>query len=225
LTEQILASHPRVFGAGELTLARTIFETLPGAIAQGGFPFDAIQSLDRTSVHDLATHYDRELTAINASADRIVDKMPDNTAYLGLISTIFPHAKLIHCRRDLRDIGLSCWMTNFMHVSWACDPDWIAYRIAEHERLMSHWHAVLPIPVLEINYESTVADLEGSARALVDFCGLDWNASCLEFHKTQRAVRTSSVAQVRQPLYSSSVGRWRNYERLLPQLFEKIPAP
>ena len=222
LIEQILASHPRVFGAGELMLARQMFETLPGAVAQGGMPFDALASLDRESVLRLAHRYAQELIALHDSADRVVDKMPDNATYLGMIVTTFPRAQLIHCRRDLRDVALSCWLTDFWQVRWACAPDEIARRIAEHERLMEHWRRVLPVPMLEVDYEDLVADLETGARAIVAFCGLEWDPACLEFHKTRRAVRTSSVEQVRQPIYTRSVGRWKNYEQSLAPLFEAL---
>jgi tetratricopeptide (TPR) repeat protein len=224
LTEQILTSHPRVFGAGELTLARRMFETLPGAVNQGGMPFDALQSLDRESIRDLAHRYLHELRALNDTADRVVDKMPDNTVYLGLIATIFPHAKLLHCRRDVRDVALSCWMTNFLHVRWACDPDQIARRIEEDERLMEHWRRVLPVPMLEVDYEELVTDQEKWSRAIVGWCGLEWDPACLEFHKASRPVQTASVEQVRRPVYTSSVGRWKNYERLLAPLFAKLDS-
>ena len=148
--------------------------------------------------------------------------MPDNTIYLGLIATLFPRAKLILCRRDVRDVALSCWMTNFRDVRWACDPDQIAARIEEHERLMEHWRRVLPVPMLEVDYEAMVTDIEKWARAIVAWCGLEWEPACLEFHKTRRPVRTSSVAQVRQPVYTSSVGRWKNYEQSLQSLFAKL---
>jgi tetratricopeptide (TPR) repeat protein len=219
LTEQILASHPRVHGAGELTLARRIFESLPGAEIYGGMPFDFLPSLDRECVQSLGERYLNELSAINDQADRVVDKMPDNTIYLGLIATLFPRAKIIHCRRDLRDVALSCWMTDFLEVRWACDPDLIARRIDEHERLMAHWRRVLPTPMLEVDYEDVVSDLEKWSRAVVAWCGLEWDPACLEFHRTKRPVQTSSVAQVRQPIYTRSVGRWKNYERTLSPLF------
>ena len=182
----------------------------------------ALASLDRESVLRVAERYSQELAALNDTADRVVDKMPDNSAYLGLIVTAFPRAKLIHCRRDLRDVALSCWMTDFWQVRWACAPEEIARRIAEHERLMEHWRRVLPAPMLEVDYEDLVADLETAARAIVAFCGLEWDPACLEFHKTRRAVRTSSVEQVRQPIYTSSVGRWKNYEQSLAPLFEAL---
>ena len=201
-----------------------IFETLPGASHHGGMPLDSLQTLDRDSVQHLAHRYLNELAALNKSADRIVDKMPDNTVFLGLIATLFPRAKFIHCRRDVRDVALSCWMTNFLEVRWACDPDQIARRIDEHKRLMEHWRRVLPVPMLEVDYEALVADLETNARAIVAWCGLEWDPACLEFHKTSRPVRTSSVEQVRQPVYTSSVGRWKNYERSLADLFAKLDS-
>ena len=149
-------------------------------------PFDVLPSLDRESVLRLAHRYAHELAALDDSADRVVDKMPDNTTYLGMIVTTFPRAQLIHCRRDLRDVALSCWLTDFWQVRWACVPDEIARRIAEHERLMEHWRRVLPVPMLEVDYEDLVADLETGARAIVAFCGLEWDPACLEFHKTRR---------------------------------------
>jgi tetratricopeptide (TPR) repeat protein len=223
LTEQVLASHPRVFGAGELWLAQDTFELLPAKTGRPGTqPIECVQELDRQSIARIAGGYLEKLAALNSSADRIVDKLPENTHYLGLIATLFPRAKLIHCRRDPRDVALSCWMTNFAHVRWACDVDHIAGRIHEYQRLMEHWRRVLPIPLFEFDYETLVDDLEGTARQLVAWCGLEWDAACLEFHKTQRAVRSPSAGQVRQPVYKSSVGRWRNYERSLPALFDKL---
>jgi tetratricopeptide (TPR) repeat protein len=225
LTEQVLASHPRVHGAGELTLTRRIFESLPGAILYGGMPFDFLPYLDRETTQRVAHRYAKALAAVDATADRVVDKMPDNTVYLGLIATVFPHAKIIHCRRDLRDVALSCWMTDFLEVRWACDPDLIARRIELHQQLMEHWRQVLPTPMLEVDYEELVTDLEQGARALIAWCGLEWDPACLEFHKTRRVVRTSSVTQVRQPVHTGSIGRWRNYETALAPLFAKLNRP
>ncbi len=189
LTEQILASHPRVFGAGELKLARDVLETLRGSIDRRETPLVSLEYLDRESTRHLAWHYLNKLAELNDSADRVVDKMPDNTIYLGLIATLFPRAKLIVCRRDVRDVALSCWMTNFRDVRWACDADQIAARIEEHERLMEHWRRVLPVRMLEVDYEAMVTDIEKWARAIVAWCGLDWEPVCLEFHKTRRPVR------------------------------------
>ena len=113
-------------------------------------------------------------------------------------------------------------MTNFAHVRRACDPDLIAGRIHEYQRIMEHWRRVLPVPIFEFDYETLVNDLEGTVRRLVDWCGLEWNAACLEFYKTKRPVRSPSAVQVRQPLYASSVGRWKNYEKSLAMLFAKL---
>ncbi|MDR3636558.1 MAG: tetratricopeptide repeat protein [Isosphaeraceae bacterium] len=222
LLEQILSSHPRVFGAGELRLARQTFQTLPEETGRSGSLQECLDHLGPRSLQRLACRHLDGLSALNASADRIVDKMPENYVYLGLVAALFPGAKLIHCRRDVRDVALSCWMTNFGHLRWACDFDHIASRVAEYQRIIDHWRGALPVPVLEVAYEAVVADLERVARALVDWCGLEWDPACLEFHKTRRAVQNASVAQVRRPLYGSSVARWKNYERLLAPLFAKL---
>jgi hypothetical protein len=156
---------------------------------------------------------------------RVVDKMPDNYLYLGLIALLFPRATLIYVRRDVRDVALSCWMTHFRSIRWADDLDSLARRIADHRRLMAHWQAVLPRPVHEVCYEELVEDFEPEARRLVAACGLDWEPACLEFHQTARPVRTASVTQVRQPLYRKSVARWKAYEPYLSGLFDRLTDP
>jgi tetratricopeptide (TPR) repeat protein len=217
LTEQILAGHSQVFGAGELRLGREDFEALAGTL-------EDLTRLDAASARRIAGRHLERLRALNEPAPRVVDKMPDNYLYLGLLVVLFPKARFIHCRRDLRDVGVSCWMTNFRHIRWANEPDHIASRFQEYTRLLDHWRRVLPVRMLEVDYEETVADLEGVARRLVAWCGLDWEPACLAFHQGKQPVRTASVSQVRQPLYSSSVGRWRHYEEALAVLFEKLPA-
>ena len=222
LVEQVLASHPRVFGAGELRLVWDILEQLPQIVGKTVPALDCIAQIDQNAVQTLARRHEGELLAISDSADRVVDKMPENTLYLGWIATLFPQAILIYCRRDLRDVALSCWMTHLAHVRWACDPDHIALHINEHLRLMDHWQQVLPTPILEVDYESLVADPEREARELVAWCGLDWDPACLAFHTNARPVRTASATQVRQPVHSRSIGRWKNYEEPLARLFDKI---
>lgn len=180
---------------------------------------DSLRLLDRAAVQRLAHHHLGVLDALSGSADRVVDKMPENSLYLGLIATRFPRAKIIHVRRDARDLALSCWMTNFTQLRWASDPLHITSRIAEADRLMAHWKQVLPIPMLDVEYEALVDDVERISRRLVAWCGLDWDPACLEFHKTRRAVRTPSANQVRKPVYRGSVGRWRNYQPFLGPLF------
>ena len=222
LVEQILASHSRVFGAGELQLYSEVFAALPKAMRRNATPFECLPHIDRRVTRRLAAQVLERLRAFDSGALRIVDKFPANYVYLGLIGVLFPQAKVIHCRRDLRDVALSCWTTNFALIHWACDPDRIASRFEDHRRLMEHWRKVLPMPFLEVDYESVVGDLEGNARRIIQWCGLEWEPQCLEFYKTRRAVHTASAVQVRQPIYRSSVGRWKNYEKLLGPLFARL---
>lgn len=221
LTEQILAAHSQVFGAGELRLAREDFLSLGGEPTEKS-AFEALPGLGRDATRRLAQRHLGQLRALNSTAARVVDKMPDNYLYLGLLATLFPRAKFIYCRRDLRDVAVSCWMTNFRHIRWANEPDHIAARFQEHQRLMRHWRAVLPVSLLEIDYEETVADLPSVARRLVEWCGLEWEPACLDFHEVKQPVRTASVMQVRQPLYTKSVSRWRHYEQDLGPLFAAL---
>jgi tetratricopeptide (TPR) repeat protein len=222
LVEQILASHPRVFGAGELQLVPQTFDSLPQATGRAESPLDCIEYLDRDSIERIGRAHLSALAALNSEADRIVDKLPENTLVLGLLAVLFPHATIIHCRRDLRDVALSCWMTHFANLRWACDLHHIAARICEHRRLMTHWRAVLPVRMREVDYETLVADPEQSSRELVAWCGLEWDPACLEYYKGRRRVQTTSVAQVRQPIYRSSVGRWKNYRQPIAAVFDQL---
>jgi hypothetical protein len=173
----------------------------------------------------LASHHLERLHALDGGqADRIVDKMPDNYVYAGLLAALFPGAVFVHCCRDLRDVAVSCWMTDFRSVPWASDAEQLASRFCQYRRVMAHWQAVLPVTIHEVRYEEVVADLEGAIRPLLAACGLEWDQACLEFHRTRRPVRTASVTQVRQPVYRHSVGRWKLYERELADLFARLPA-
>jgi hypothetical protein len=169
-------------------------------------------------------HLDR-LRELDGVHERVVDKMPDNYQCLGWIATLHPRAKIIHCRRDVRDVAVSCWITNFARIRWANDLEHLAERINEYLRLMAHYRAVLPIPILEVSYEHLVADQEGVTRRLLDFVGLEWDEACLSFHRTERLVRTASVAQVRQPIYQRSVARWKHYEEALQPFLAKVQLP
>jgi tetratricopeptide (TPR) repeat protein len=222
LTEQILASHSRVHGAGELIYLRDSFHALPAALRSPAPPTDCLAGLTPEAARQVAGRHLDRLRALSAGAERVVDKMPENYLYLGLIATLFPRARIIHCRRDLRDVAVSCWMTNFRHLTWASAPEHIAARFRAYRRLMEHWRAVLPVEVFEVSYEETVADLEGVARRLIAWCGLEWQDACLAFHQTARPVRTASVSQVRQPIYTRSVARWRHYEPDLAPLFREL---
>ncbi len=225
LVEQVLASHPKIHGAGELRLARQSFDAIPSVLGRSVPPLHGVAYLDGPAIGKLAEQHLAKLHELDGgAAERIVDKMPDNYQQLGFLATLFPRAVFIHCRRDLRDIAVSCWLTDFSSIRWANDPAHIAERFRGYRRLMDHWRSVLPVPLHEVQYEETVADLEGVTRRLLAACELDWDPACLEFYRTRRPVRTASIAQVRQPVYTSSVARWRNYERELGALFDALPV-
>jgi hypothetical protein len=149
--------------------------------------------------------------------------MPDNILYLGMIAVLLPMARIIFCRRDLRDTCLSCYFHQFHGpIRYAQDLVDCGLRAREIERLADHWRSVLPLRMLTIDYEALVADLAGESRRLIEFLGLDWEPACLDFYKTERPVLTASAWQVRQPSFSRSVGRWRHYERHLDPLLKVL---
>ena len=225
LVEQILSSHSKVHGAGELRLARDSFEAIPSVLGRKAHPMECIRDLAAAPIRTLAELYLEKLTAhAPETAVRVVDKMPDNYMYLGFLATLFPRAVFLHCRRDLRDVALSCWMTDFRLMAWPFSTEHIVARFTQYRRLMDHWRNVLPLTIHDVRYESTVNDLENSARNLVALCGLEWEPACLEFHRNKRPVRTASLVQVRRPVYTSSVGRYKNYESELAGLFKALPA-
>jgi hypothetical protein len=150
--------------------------------------------------------------------------MPDNYLNLGLLALLFPRATFIHVRRDLRDVAVSCWMTNFRILRWANDREQLAGRCRDYARLMKHWQTVLPVPLHEVVYEQLVDDFETEGRRLLATCGLEWEPACGRFHQTIRPVRTASVTQVRQPLYRRAVARWKHYEVALADLFARLPV-
>jgi tetratricopeptide (TPR) repeat protein len=163
------------------------------------------------------------LHALDPDAARVTDKMPSNFLYLSFIALLFPNARIVHCRRDPRDVGLSCYFQNFSHrPAFAYDLGDIGFYTQEYERLMAHWQAVAPLSILDIDYEALIADQEGESRRLVESSGLNWGDACLVFHKSDRAVRAASSGQVRQPLYASSAGRWHNYESHVAPLLEVL---
>jgi tetratricopeptide (TPR) repeat protein len=224
LLEQVLASHSRVFGAGELRLAREDFETLGGG-SDGraeARAFDILQTIDAETVQRLARHHLDCLSALNNTAARVLDKMPDNYLYVGFMTLLFPRARFLHCCRDIRDVAVSCWITHFRDIPWSNDFDLMVSRFAQYRRVMEHWKAVLPVPILDVHYEEMVEDLERVARRAVAFLGLEWEPTCLEYYRNQRPVRTASLTQVRQPIYRRSVARWRHYQDALQPLFARL---
>jgi hypothetical protein len=152
----------------------------------------------------------------------VTDKMPENLFHLGLIATLFPQARVIHCRRDARDVCLSCFMQFFAGLSFTWDLDDLGRYYREYERVMAHWATALPLRVHEVVYEDLVANSDTVIRQLVDFCGLPWEDRCLQFHENRRPVLTMSRSQVRQPVYTTSVGQWQRYAAHLGPLFRAL---
>jgi tetratricopeptide (TPR) repeat protein len=217
LVEQIVGSHPDVYGAGEL---RNLDALIAGLT--GGYPA-AVNDGDAGSWRALGEVYAGAIAVHAPDSPRITDKMPVNFRHIGLIHLMLPKATIINVTRDGRDTCLSCFKTLFSHgVEFSYDLTELGRVFQTYERLMAHWRAVLPGRVLDIAYEDVVADLEGAARRLVDHCGLAWDAQCLDFHNTERPVRTASAAQVRRPINRDSMDRWRHYEAHLGPLLATL---
>jgi hypothetical protein len=224
LVEQILASHPAVRGAGELTLFERAIDDVRAAMHQApAYPEIALQ-MSGTHFRELGARYLAGIQQLAPAASHVTDKMPTNFLFAGLIHLALPHATIIHTVRDPIDTCISCFSRLFTEVNFQ------TYELAElgryyrhYQALMAHWRRVLPAArILDVSYEETVADLEGAARRILSHCGLPWDPRCLDFHLTERVVRTASATQVRQPIYTSSVGRWRAYERHLDPLLAEL---
>lgn len=230
LVEQILASHSRVHGAGELTHLRDAIlgraGAGPGVGALGGkgrgFP-EGAADLGPGDFRALGEAYVARLERGAPAAARITDKMPRNVFFLGLIHLALPAARIIHCVRDPVDTCLSCYQIHFADgQEFAYDLQDLGRYYRLYRRLMDHWRAVLPGRFLDLRYEDLVAEPEPRMRELLAFCGLEWEDACLAFHETGRPVRTASAQQVRRPIYRTAVKRWKRYERHLEPLLEAL---
>jgi tetratricopeptide (TPR) repeat protein len=222
LIEQILASHPKVFGAGELREMAKLSLLLrsPEGLS---YP-EAVPTMSADELRQIGTNYVQATRRMAPTAERIVDKMPGNFSLTGLINLVLPNARIIHACRDPRDTAFSCFSLQFaVSHEYTYDLADLGRFYCGYARLMEHWRAVLPDgAMLEVQYEELVADLEHHARRIVAYCGLEWDDACLAFHKTERSVRTASAAQVRQPIYQSSIGRWRPHEARLQPLLREL---
>jgi hypothetical protein len=219
LTEQILSSHPEVAGAGERGDIWEMAKSL-GLLADNAEKFARnLTNLSRPQSFELANRYLSALNSVSGTALRVVDKMPDNYAYLGLIALLLPNAKLIHCRRDPLDTCVSCFTTQMAEGGhfYANDLATLGAYYRDYARLMEHWHAALPLPIFDSSYERLLEAPEEQSRKLIDHIGLPWDPACLTFYETKRAVKTNP-REVRQPIYKTSLGRWRRYARHLDPL-------
>ncbi len=226
LAEQILSAHPQVLGAGEYggVAALAAVDGLP--IADFRVRPELVGELDRDQVARYAAAYLGRMQALVCNAESIVtNKLPNNFLQLGLFGLLFPHAPVIQMRRDPRDNLLSIFFQDFAgYHDYAYDLKDLGHYYRLYERLMAHWTAVIPNPVMTLQYEDLVADLPARAAAMAGFLDIDFDERMLRFYEQQRKVETASKWQVRQPLYSSSVARWKPYERHLKPLFELLDA-
>ena len=225
LIEQILASHPEVYGGGELSELRQVLATPPGATASTVFT-DYAADLNSVEFEALGHEYLEQVWTLSPGSRFISDKMPANYFFIGMIHLIFPDAKIIHSIRDPIDSCFSCYARLFNKtMEFAYDLGTLGRYAVRYLRLMWHWHEALPVDtVLDVRYEDVVDDVEVQARRMLDYIGLPWNDDCLKFYKNKRQVKTASIAQVRRPIYKSSIGRCKNFEKHLGALRNIIDA-
>ena len=223
LVEQILSVHPHVQAAGELTLINRFAAMMQEMLhTRHSYP-EGILNLTRDDLESLAQQYLNELPPEGDDRAFFTDKMPHNFLHLGLIQQIFPNARVVHCIRDARDTCLSCYTYDFSGVHpYAYDLQTLGEYYLQYQRLMKHWGTVLSIPIYHLDYEQLVSDQEREIRKLVEFCSLEWDDRCLDFHTSNRLVLTSSYDQVRRPMYNSSIGRWKHYERHIQPLLKVL---
>jgi len=220
LVEQILSSHQDVFGAGELTWMGVAASSIKTKLKTAANYPVCIQELTKSNINEFADAYLHYLFSLSDKESRVTDKMPNNFLHLGFIHILFPNAKIIHCRRDPRDSCVSMYMEYFQDgPPYSNNLLKLGAFYKQYERIMEHWRAVLPAgTMMDIDYESLVQNQEQVSRQLVDFIGLPWDNTCLTFYQKQRRVNTASDLQVKKPMYSSSIGRWKHYQKYLEQL-------
>jgi tetratricopeptide (TPR) repeat protein len=221
LTEQILASHSEVAGAGELSYA---YDTARRSEAMAGRPFpQALAALSETQLGELGRYYMSRHTPADLAAARVVDKTPLNFQYLGLLALALPRARFVHCHRDP---VANCFAIHRMpfdqRQTYAHDLAALGRYYRRYRALMERWHALFPGRILDVRYEDTVANLEQQSRSILDFLGLPFEAGVLRYYETRRLVKTPSASQVRDPIYSDSVDAWRRYERHLGPLLASL---
>jgi len=223
LVEQILASHPRVHGAGEINDLWRIVSGLGRVLPPGSRQPEDVGAAPPGIWGELGARYVARLRQYGPGADRVIDKLPFNYTLAGIIRLMLPRSRIVHCVRDPRDTCVSCYLTSFQNDrGFTFDLAELGETYRLYRDLMDHWRDVLPGGFYEVSYESLVNDPEAQSRALVEYLGLEWSDDCLRFFENPRSVTTASMTQVRQPIYSSSIGRWRRYREFLGPLLEAL---
>ncbi len=226
LVEKILSRHSQVGAGGEMPYIPEISVSLRDSSGNNISYPEKIADAGIANLRQHAKQHLQRLELIAKGRPIVTDKLPHNFLFLGLIQTLFPDARIIHCRRNVLDTCLSNYFQYFSSgLDYAYNLEDIACHYNYYSELMTHWRQVLNLDMLEIDYEMLVEKQEETTRKLVDFCGLQWEPDCLSFHKADEVTRTASYAQVRQPMYSHSIKRWRNYEKhLQPLIRQLIPS-
>ena len=223
LIERIIASHPVGAGAGELPTMPSLAHRMFPRSERRRAAKHAQEEMAAEKMSEYAEEYLGVLRQAGEDAERIVDKMPGNSRFVGLIKALFPNATIIHSIRNPLDTCLSNYFQNFAHLKWANDLKMIGEVYTIYRKSMAYWHEVLPEgSILDVHYEQLVEDPETHARRMIEACGLDWDPSVLEFYRKKGVVRTASIAQTRQPIYKSSRKRWMNYATHLGPLVAEI---
>ncbi len=223
LIEQLLCGHPDIFGAGELT-------TLDEIVKKADFLFHHAETTNLGSVlmdlRKLGQEYLDLVWKLSPASRYITNKLPGNYHYLGLIHLMLPNARIIHSIRNPMDTCFSCYSLQFASGhEYSYDLEALGRQYVRYKKLMKHWRNILRTDrILDIRYEDIILDTERETRRMLDYLGLSWNSDCLKFYESKRAIRTASIAQVRKPIYSSSVARWKSFEKYLGPLLEIINA-
>ena len=222
LVEQILSSHPDVHGAGEIHDFYRVLEKYRLNVFKAEFD-QGVNDLTVTDLREIGEQYTQRLQNYTDDSQHITDKFLQNFMLLGIIRLALPNARIIHCVRDPVDTCLSCYKQMFrkFHL-YSYDLAELGTYYRHYENLMQHWRAVLPGSFLDFHYEDLIDDQRGQTEKLLDYCGLDWNDACLNYHRNRRAVMTASDSQVRQSIYKSSVRRWKRYEKHLQPLLDAL---
>ncbi len=223
LLEQVLTSHPMIAGVGESSVLSNMMRDLKLPEHDGPALARMTKGLTQKDSEILAQRYLSEMRKAAPKAQRIVDKKLHNFELLGVFARMFPKGRVLHARRDPMDNCVSCYMQPLSPWhSYTRDLADLGRYYCEYDRLMKHWATVLPIEIMDVHYEDTVADTEGTARRVIDFLGLDWDPACLDFQNSANRARTLSVWQVRQPVYKTSMQRWRRYDAHLAPLKSEL---
>lgn len=215
LLDQIIDAHPQAAGVGELGTILRFAAEIGANYDPSKPPQERFGSCNSARWTEAAWEYVNKVEQLAPpNATRIVNKALGNDMIVGLIAKLFPATKIIHIRRDPRDVAISCYTGEFNNTMfpWTARPDWTAKAWEQSERLMTHWKETLDIPILEIRYEDLASNPEGQIPGLLEFLGLEPDEKCFEFYKSKRRVRTLSHDQVSRPMYTSSIGRYENYE-------------